>query len=148
MATSDISETDFSRPNALSLPQKADKGIGKDNLGRFAKGNTFSAVYRNVSPLAKYRNAFQESISNGDWKKIILKAVEQAIDGDKEARRFVAEYLVGRPKETIDLNITQIDPVEIYRKIDLIFNSFTDDENTEKVITASVKEPELPPSSF
>ena len=38
-----------------------------------------------------------------DWKGIIQKAVEQALAGDEKARKFLADYLLGKPTQNVNM---------------------------------------------
>ena len=38
-----------------------------------------------------------------DWKAIVGKAVEQAMDGDKDARKWLADYLIGPATKKLDV---------------------------------------------
>jgi hypothetical protein len=55
----------------------------------------------------KYLKALSDSVSLDDWKAIALKAVEQARAGDKDARTWLGNYLIGKPTEyqVIDADI-------------------------------------------
>jgi len=43
------------------------------------------------------------AVSLKDWREIIKKAVEQAKRGDQQARKFLAEYLIGPPQQRLDV---------------------------------------------
>ena len=47
------------------------------------------------------------AVTYKDWREIIKRAVEQAKKGNPQARKFLADYLVGTPvqKSDIDLNV-------------------------------------------
>ena len=45
-----------------------------------------------------------EIVSPDDWQEIVDKAVEQALAGDKDARNWLAKYLLGdrgKPREAV-----------------------------------------------
>ena len=69
--------------------------------GRFLPGNKAS---RNGgrprrSTEEKYLKALSDSVSIDDWKAIATKAIAQAKDGDKDARAWLGNYLIGKPTE-------------------------------------------------
>ncbi len=71
--------------------------------GQFAKG------YKGGPgrPPKKKEERFMEvsiaAVSLKDWRAIIKKAVEQAKRGDTQARKFLADYLIGPPQQKIDV---------------------------------------------
>jgi hypothetical protein len=46
---------------------------------------------------------FKECVTQEEWKAIIAKGVEQAMDGDNKAREFLFSYAYGKPNVMIDL---------------------------------------------
>lgn len=46
--------------------------------------------------------AINEAVTPVHWNKIIKKAIEQAIDGDRHAREFLAKWLMGQPDAVQD----------------------------------------------
>lgn len=86
---------------------------GRKADGTFAKGNT---LQRNGGRPSKKREDRYYEIAIGtcsfkDWKAIIARAVTQAIDGDKDARKWLADYLMGPPRviQTSDPDAPTID---------------------------------------
>ena len=71
--------------------------------GQFAKG------YKGGPgrPPKKKEERFMEvsiaAVSLKDWREIIKKAVDQAKRGDTQARKFLAEYLIGPPQQRLDV---------------------------------------------
>lgn len=91
----------------------------RDENGRFVKGhsgnpNGGSAKKRSASYLA----AFNKTLTIQDMKAIVAKAVEQAKAGDKDARRFVADYALGKPQQRVEVSGDGNAPlvIEIVRK--------------------------------
>ena len=77
----------------------------RDANGRFVKGEYKGGPGR---PKKKREERYLEitlnTVTFEKWKKIIEKAAEQAARGDKDARRFLAEYLLGKPDNNLNLN--------------------------------------------
>ncbi len=46
---------------------------------------------------------FKECVTQDEWKAIIAKGVEQAMEGDNKAREFLFSYAYGKPNVMIDL---------------------------------------------
>lgn len=85
---------------------------GRDEKGRFVKGHKNSAGNKGGtgrprrSIEERYLKALSGSISISDWKEIVKKAVEQAKDGDKFARQWLADYLIGKPTQYVNADIS------------------------------------------
>ena len=75
----------------------------RDENGKFVKGNGGGPG----RPPKKKEDRFMEvsiaAVSLKDWREIIKKAVEQAKRGDTQARKFLAEYLIGPPQQRLDV---------------------------------------------
>lgn len=74
----------------------------RDSNGRFVKGEYKGGPGR---PRKEREERFYEvavtSVTFQDWKEIILAAVKQAKRGDSQARKFLADYLMGTPIQKI-----------------------------------------------
>jgi hypothetical protein len=73
---------------------------GRDEKGRFIKGSSGNASGR--APRVReerYYEILRQSVSEDDWKAIIVKAISQAKHGDQQARKWIADYLIGPPIE-------------------------------------------------
>lgn len=68
----------------------------------FQSGNKMGPGRGNRRVPLTYVSAFKEACKAGTWKRVIAKAVEQALTGNSQARDFLAKYLVG------EQNIDQI----------------------------------------
>ena len=76
----------------------------RDDKGRFVKGisgnpNGRASKEREV----QYRDILVSTITIDRWKKIIVKAAEQAERGDSVARKWLADYLIGVPVQKTEL---------------------------------------------
>ena len=71
--------------------------------GKFLPGHRASVGNRGGRPRRsteeKYLRALSDSVSLDDWRAIALRAVEQAMAGDKDARAWLGNYLIGKPTE-------------------------------------------------
>ncbi len=78
---------------------------GKDADGKFAKGNKFGSIPRNkVDP--GLLTLMSVAMPSSKRLKILKKAVEQAIEGDKAAREWLFNYVYGKAPDTVDLNVS------------------------------------------
>lgn len=71
--------------------------------GTFAPGNAGGPGRPPRRTEREYLDAVMHECSLDDWRAVVRKAVEDAIAGDAPARRWLANYLVGKPagKETL-----------------------------------------------
>lgn len=76
----------------------------RNENGQFVKG--LSGNPKGRSPRKKEERFMEVSVaavSLKDWRAIIKKAVEQAKRGDTQARKFLADYLIGPPQQKFDV---------------------------------------------
>lgn len=78
--------------------------MDRDAKGRFAKGTTGNPNGR--PPRAteeEYVGRIRDAVSPERWKKVVEQMLKRAENGDVHSARFIAEYLLGRPKQRLDL---------------------------------------------
>lgn len=78
---------------------EGDKMGQRDDKGRFVKGHSGGPGRPPKSREERFLEITLSSVTFDDWKAIIKKAVTQAKNGSKDARRFLAEYLLGKPEQ-------------------------------------------------
>jgi len=80
----------------------------RDEKGRLLPGNQLAKgkgrPRREVEE--KYLKTLSAAVSLKDWRAIVERAVQQALDGDDKARAFLANYLIGRPTEYLNADVT------------------------------------------
>lgn len=64
---------------------------------KFLPGNPGGPGRPKRSTEEKYLRKLTATVPLQEWREIILTAVDQAKNGDASARRWLSEYLVGRP---------------------------------------------------
>lgn len=69
-----------------------------DERGVFKKGNKVSVGHFIVRRYAEIRNLIAKEVSDDDIVKIVRRAVDDAAQGDAEARKWLFERLIGKPK--------------------------------------------------
>ncbi len=79
----------------------------RDANGKFVAGNQVAKGNRGGGRLPKEREErFYEilisTVTFERWKKIVLKAAEQAERGDSTARKFIADYSIGVPVQKLE----------------------------------------------
>jgi len=76
----------------------------RDANGRFIKGSVGNPTGRSPREREeRYYQIMMSTVSFEDWKRIIAKAVQQAEKGDAQARKWLADYLVGTAQQTLDI---------------------------------------------
>ena len=81
-------DSDLDKNKADILPLAHDDGT-------FAKGNSGGTGRPPRRIEAHYLVAMSEIVSPEDWQEIVSKAVQDAKQGDKDARNWLARYLLG-----------------------------------------------------
>ena len=79
-------------------------GVKRNADGTFAPGITGNP--KGGSKKRKdYLHMLQEECTPAKWKAICVKALSQAGEGDKAARKWVADYLLGRPVQRVKAEV-------------------------------------------
>jgi hypothetical protein len=71
---------------------------GREDNGRFAKGNPGGVGNPFARKMAEMRQAARDAVSEEDIKEIMAKMAEKAKQGDTAAARLVLAYAVGTPR--------------------------------------------------
>jgi hypothetical protein len=69
----------------------------RDENGKFAKGNPGGPGRPKKEREERFTEITLSAVTFKDWEEIIKKAVTQAKRGDAQARKFLADYLIGPP---------------------------------------------------
>jgi hypothetical protein len=77
----------------------------RDEKGRFITGNGGGPGRPARAREERFLEITLQTVTYQDWKDIIQKAVTQAKRGDSQARKFLADYLLGPPSQKVDLTI-------------------------------------------
>jgi len=72
---------------------------GRDNCGRFAKGNPGGPGNPYAARVGQLRSMLLEAVTYDDWLAAIRKLIDDAKAGDKAARRELFERTLGKPTE-------------------------------------------------
>jgi hypothetical protein len=75
----------------------SDRKTHRDTNGRFAVGNSGGPGRPRRAVEANYLAALSEAVSVRKWKKIVEKAVKDALAGDRHAREWIGDYVLGKP---------------------------------------------------
>lgn len=69
----------------------------RDTKGRFVKGNTGGPGRPSRKAEAEYLNLTASKVPLDQWQHVVAKALDDALAGDKHARRWLSDHLIGRP---------------------------------------------------
>lgn len=69
---------------------------GRDEKGRFAKGNPGGPGNPQIRKQAVYRQAIREAVTEVDFAKIVAVLIKKAQDGDVTAARVILNRTLGR----------------------------------------------------
>ncbi len=76
---------------------------GRDENGRFKKGHTGNPNGRPKKDREqRYYEIAMSSCTFKDWREIWKVAVEQAKEGDRHAREWLTNYLIGRAPQKLE----------------------------------------------
>lgn len=68
---------------------------GRERNGRFARGNPGGPGRPRRKIEVEYLATLSDQVSLDDWRKIVRQAVDDAISGDAQARRWLSQHLLG-----------------------------------------------------
>ena len=80
--------------------------VDRDSNGRFIKGRKGHTGPRKKKADPGLITLMTTAMPNSKRIKIIRKAVEQAIEGDKFAREWLFNYVYGKAPDTIDMYVS------------------------------------------
>lgn len=80
----------------------------RDSRGRFGAGNKASPGRPRRRTENEYIEATVKRVPLARWRKIVDKAVTDAEAGDRHARRFIADYLLGKPPQVLELRPDEV----------------------------------------
>ena len=75
----------------------------RDETGKFKKGNSGGPGRPTKEREERYYDILITTVTYDRWKKIVLKAADQAERGDQAARKWLADYLIGAPVQRTEL---------------------------------------------
>lgn len=80
-----------------------DSKVLRNSKGQFEKGTAPPNRKGRPSSTKEYYNALAKLVTPTKWRKICRRAIEDAIAGDRYARKWIGEYLMGKPTTNVDL---------------------------------------------
>lgn len=79
-------------------------GVKRNAKGHYVKGtacpNPKGAARAHTK---EYYDALMKTVTIAKWRKIVRMAVLQAQEGDWRARKWIAEYLIGKPPTRMEV---------------------------------------------
>ena len=78
---------------------------GRDNQGRFSKGNPGGPGRPRRAVEEDYLAALSDQLSIERWENIICKAIQDAENGDHKARDWIARYALGPSPKVAEMGL-------------------------------------------
>ena len=78
---------------------------GRDNQGRFSKGNPGGPGRPRRAVEEDYLAALSDQLSIERWENIVSKAIEDAENGDHRARDWIARYALGPSPKVAEMGL-------------------------------------------
>ena len=78
---------------------------GRDNQGRFSKGNPGGPGRPRRAVEEDYLAALSDQLSIERWENIVSKAIQDAEDGDHRARDWIARYALGPSPKVAEMGL-------------------------------------------
>ena len=72
--------------------------------GKFVKGHSGGPGRPPRQREERYYEITMNTVTFEDWTQIVRKAADQAKKGDAVARKWLSDYLVGVPEQTVNMN--------------------------------------------
>lgn len=69
----------------------------RDENGRFVKGSAGGPGRPARATEERFMVRLTEKLTMEDWDEIVARAVQDAKQGDKDARKWLAEHVLGKP---------------------------------------------------
>jgi len=89
--------------------QTAKNAPGRDQTGRFAKGNRGGPGNPFARKVAELRRMLVNSVTPEDIGKVARVLVEQAMDGDVASAKLLFQYTLGKPDTVADPDYVDVD---------------------------------------
>jgi hypothetical protein len=106
MKQTSIPQNNQSPNHNPDMPPKAEAGstaeTGRGPNGRFAKGNRGGPGNPFARQVAAMRQELLKAVTSEDLSGIVRAMIEKAKEGDVAAAKFVLQYTLGKPAQTVD----------------------------------------------
>jgi hypothetical protein len=79
--------------------------IGKDNQGRFAKGNSFASGHSNPNARKTQllQNALLDELDENSIKRIVKRLIQMAMAGNIQAAKEVLDRGLGKARQSVEI---------------------------------------------
>src|SRR5262245_34063085 len=99
---------------------------GRDINGRFKRGYGGGPGRPCRQTEQTYLHVLIETVPPDQWRKVCEKALAQALEGDAKAREWLANYLIGRPTQAVEVNETRDSPLSLDAILEVIREAVPD----------------------
>jgi hypothetical protein len=87
----------------------ASPAAGRDESGRFMKGNRGGPGNPFARKCAAFRAALMEALTDNDIKNIALRLRDDALAGDNAAAKLLFQYVIGKPQPAVNPDTLDVD---------------------------------------
>lgn len=114
-------ETSSNVPSCI--PPVVDDHPCDPTTGKFKKGNKAGKGNPFGAEVSKLRAYIFGNIQQGQWDKVRVALLGKAMEGDTKALTLLFAYALGKPVQSVDINVTQasITPEEAQARIKAFF---------------------------
>src|SRR5215470_1822639 len=106
-----------------NTPSKPD--AGRDQKGRFAKGNPGGPGNPFAREVAALRTLLVQRVTKGDVEAVADQLIKQACEGNLVAVRLFLLYILGRPTAAVDPDGLDAQELALFKKESAGFDVFT-----------------------
>jgi len=94
--------------SSVAVAEPLAKKPKRDELGRYVKGTPAPnpAGMPGTASRIHILKLFRQAVPDETLRQIIIRAAKDAVAGDRYARKFIFDYLVGPPAQAIEAQIT------------------------------------------
>lgn len=96
----------------------------RDTKGRFGRGNKASPGRPKREKELEYLKITQSVVTPDEWREVVLGVLAKAKDGSMWHVRWLSDYLLGKPEDTVNVNSDQ--PINV---IQLVYDENLNDNS-------------------
>ena len=89
---------------------------GRNGNGRFQPGNQGGPGRPPRATEREYLSALTEAVPIASWRRIVERAVRDALAGDSRSREWLSKYLVGDPQHDVRLEVCDAGAITALRQ--------------------------------
>lgn len=100
-------------------------------LRPFKKGQGAPLGNKNAAKPPQYKKVIKDIVTVDEWAEVVHKALEQARDGDKDARKWLSDILISKNVRMAGGASLKLSGEDAQKQIDLLFGLVASVERTD-----------------